>query len=321
MRLQTILAVLSGLALPGVASAADLFRDDVRTVLRSETLSVEVLAGYVGGTSTEYVYDSRTGRKLSQLNWDVASAAAVGGRVAFRPLDWLTVRARGWGTVAADSKMRDYDWLGTGYYGFNSYTDISVHPDTVTPQLWQGDASVAVSLWQDGELSLSAIGGYRFYQAKFDARGGSFLYSVNGFRDSFGLFPSGQSGVIYKQSWNTPYLGVGVAYSAGDWMMSGELIGSPFVFSNTEDNHPLRPLNIKGKAEMSSMIGVNTALEYRLTDTLSGVGRFEYQHYSEAKGRARYADPSTGEIFYNPKPFSAAAAETYLLSVGIKARL
>lgn len=303
------------------ARAGDLFADDPQALLRTETLSVEALAGYVTGSSTEYVYTGPRGReKLSQLNWDISSAFAVGGRVAVRPLDWLTLRVRGWATVDADSKMKDYDWLG-GYQGFDSWTHLSVHPKTVLPQAWSGDASAAFALWQDSELLVTGIAGFRHYEAKFEARGGSYLYSTYVLRDTAGTIPDGQVAVAYRQSWDAPYAGFGVAYGSEAWGLSGEVYGGPVVRATANDDHPLRPLNIRSKFGTSAMVGVNGALEYRLTDHLSVVGRFEYQHFSEARGSGHYTNTSTGEVYVNPKPGSGASAETAILSIGLKARL
>ena len=258
--------------------------------------------------------------RLSELKWDVANAAVVGGRVAYRPVDWLTLRVRGWATVAADSKVRDYDWLA-GFTGFNSYTDVSIHPDTLTPQLWSGDISAAVAYYQDKDLSLTVIGGFRHYEAKFVARGGDYRYSTFRLGDTVGSFPTGEAVGTYRQTWDSPYIGLGTAYSAGNWLLSGELVASPFVQASAVDNHLLRTLNIKSKLGSTIMFGLSGAAEYRITDALSLVGRFEYQRFSEAQGSARYTDTTTGEIYYNPKPGSGADAETAILTLGIKARL
>lgn len=306
------------MAQPG--RAADLFMDDVRTVLRTETLSVEAFGGYATGNSTENVYDARTGARISQLKWDISGAAMVGGRVAIRPLDWLSVRVRGWTSVEADSKMRDYDWLA-GFDGAKSFTHISIHPDTVTPQLWQGDASVAVTYWQDENVSLTAIGGYRHYEAKFAARGGSYIYSTFAYGDTTGVFTPGQTGVTYRQTWDAPYLGLGVAYASGSWIFAGEITGSPIVFASANDDHHLRALNFRDKLQTSSMIGLAGSLEYRLTDHLSAVGRFEYQRFSEALGGERVTDLTTGAVTSYPKGSVGADAETALLTLGVKARL
>jgi outer membrane protease len=125
MPAPTRLALVAGAAIAlstagaSVGVAADLFGDQVGTLLRTDILAVEASVGYIRGTSREYVYDAR-GAKLSQLDWRVDHGAVAGGRLTFRPLGWLSVRARGWTKVDADNLMKDYDWFA-GYLGFDSW--------------------------------------------------------------------------------------------------------------------------------------------------------------------------------------------------------
>lgn len=285
-----------------------------------ETLTVEPFLGYLRGTSGETVYDLRDPRaKVSQLDWAV-NALAVGGRVAMRPVDGLTVRGRAWATVASSGEMTDYDWFG-GYFGRDSWTHRSHHPATDLGKAWQGDVSAALTLYGDGELALTAIGGYRHYDVKYAARGGSYVYSGAGFRDTLGTFTPGRLGIAYEQWWDTPYFGIGAAYNGVDWSVTGELIGSPFVFGRDKDHHALRNLVFREKLEMSGMIGFALGTEYRFTPNISLVGRAEYQKYLHAKGGTRLDDATTGQTTYYPKPAAGADAETLLLSLGVKARL
>lgn len=315
-----ILPALVLLAAAGGAQAADLFSAEPAALLRNETLTVEAFAGYFTGTAREYVYSVQGGgRKVSQLNWDT-DAAALGGRVAFRPLDWLTVRARGWSTVAGSSDMADYDWLG-GYYGMNSWTHRSVS-QTDTVKAWQADISAAAAIYDFGDLGFSAIGGYRHFNAKWKAVGGSYVYSSqNGFRDVQGVFPHGQLGIAYEQIWHTPYLGIGMSTNSGDWSFSGELIGSPFVMGEAKDYHAMRSLTFRDKFGLSSMIGASASAEYRLSPVLSLTGRVEYQNYLGATASTRIADGVAGTIANTPRPLAGADAETLMLSLGVKARM
>lgn len=119
------------------------------------------------------------GTKLSQLDWSIEHAFVVGGRATVRPVDWLSIRARGWMSVDGQGKLDDYDWMA-GYRGPDSWSHWSTHPDTRLKRAWQGDLSVAGWFWQQGGLSLSAIAGYRTLTTKWEARGGSYVYSVAG---------------------------------------------------------------------------------------------------------------------------------------------
>lgn len=314
------LAVSLGAAAQAADLRSDLFDAEPAALLRTETLTVEAFGGYLNGIAREYVYNvPGDGSKLSQLDWRMDSFA-LGGRVAFRPLDWLTVRARGWSTVAGSSDMTDYDWMG-GYSGMNSWTHRSISP-TSTVKAWQGDVSVAAGFYDAGDISFSAIGGYRYLSTKFKALGGSYVYSSPGnFRDLRGIFPAGQLGIAYEQAWHTPYLGLGVSASSGDWSFSGEVVGSPFVMSDAKDHHVLRDLVFRDKFGMSGMVGASASAEYRVTPLLSLVGRVEYQNYFGATGSTRVADGAAGTITNYPRPGAGAEAETMLVSLGVKARM
>jgi plasminogen activator len=320
MRSLTLSATaLALLAAAPAARAADLFTAEPAALLRTESLTAEAFAGYLTGTAREYVYNvPGDGKKLSQLDWRM-NGFALGGRVAYRPTDWLTARIRGWSTVAGSSDMTDYDWMG-GYYGMNSWTHRSIS-STDTAKAWQIDGSLAASLYESDDLSFSAIAGYRYMTSKWNATGGSYVYSVNDFRDTAGLLPADRLGIAYQQWWSTPYLGVGASTTLGDWSFSGEIIGSPFVMSRDKDHHALRALVFTEKFALSSMIGTSASVEYRLSPVMSLTGRVEYQNYLGATGSTRIADGNTGAVSHYPRPSGGADAETLLVSLGVKARM
>lgn len=321
MRVSPLLAALALLGSAPCAQAADLFSEEpVATLLRTETLTAEVFAGYVLGTAREYVRAvPGYAEKLSQLDWKT-NAFALGGRVAFRPTDWLTIRARGWSTVAGVASMQDYDWLG-GYYGNASWTHHSTHPDTSVAKSWMADISGAVPFYDAGDIAFTAIAGYRHFTQKWNAKGGSYIYSTTDFRDTAGTFPPGQLGIAYQQWWRTPYAGVGISTSVDNWSATAELIGSPFVMSEAKDHHVLRDLVIRDKFGLSGMVGIAASAEYRLSPVMSLTGRVEYQNYLGARGRALYADGGTGTSFGLQSPGAGADSETLMLSMGVKVRI
>jgi plasminogen activator len=310
------IAISAGAAGEGVA--ADLFGGDVAPLLRTETLAVEATVGYLRGTSREYVYDAR-GAKLSQLNWRIDNGSVAGGRVTFRPLDWLSVRARGWTKIDADSMMKDYDWLA-GYIGFESWTHRSVHPDTDLTKAMQGDLSVAAWFWEDQGFSVGAIAGYRYMTMKWETHGGSYVYSVSRFRDASGSFPD-QLGIAYQQWWQTPYLGLGLSYAVDDLVVTGEVIGSGWVSARAKDYHALRDLVFEDTFSSSPMIGASVGVEYRVSPMWSATGRVEYQKYFEAEGTAKITNEATGAVVRLPKPAAGADSENTLVSLGVKARI
>jgi outer membrane protease len=216
--------------------------------------------------------------------------------------------------------MTDRDWF-SGYYGPNSWTHKSEHPDTDLGQAWQADASAAVKVHESENLALTVIGGYRHYNVKYRAEGGSYIYSTRRFRDSFGTFPSNKLGISYEQTWDTPYAGIGAVFNSEDWTVSTEVIGSPFVMGRSRDYHAMRTTLFKDDFDMSGMVGASAGVEYRFSDTLSLAGRVEYQKYFEAKGGTQIYNGSTRASLSVPKPGAGADADTLLVTAGIKARL
>lgn len=315
-------ALLAAALVPAPASAADLFEAEPAALLRSETFSGEAFVGHLSATAREYVYAVPGDHsKVSQLDWRIDNALAVGGRLTFRPLDWLSVRARGWATVADDSSMTDYDWLA-GYQGPASWTHRSIHPDTRLARAVQGDVSVAARFWDTGDTHLSVIGGYRHLNMKWKAYGGSYVYSsAAGYRALVGTFPASELGITYEQTWETPYLGLGASASIDDVTVTGEVIGSGWVNARDHDHHVVRRILFDESFAPSTMIGATLGIEYRLNPLVSLTGRAEYQRYFEAKGATRLHDIDTGITYHYPKPAAGADAETLLLSVGAKARL
>lgn len=306
----------------GAAQAQNFGSGGLDAPTGGETFVFEPFVGYLRGTSTENVYDPTNKKnKISQLDWS-ANAVTVGGRVAFRPMDDLTVRGRFWTAVSADANMRDRDWLfQNGYQGANTWTHQSAHSNTKVPKAWQADISLAYTLIQAGDVSITGLAGYRHYEVGYKAYGGSYIYSGRAYRDSIGNFAPNELSISYQQKWDTPYIGIGAHYRGERFSLSTEIYGSPVSFSSDRDYHALRYTLFKDRFSPFGMVGANIGIEYQLTQMLSVAGRFDYTRYSEQKGGVHMVDYANGEYGRFPKPTAGAAAETMNLSLGIKAKL
>lgn len=300
---------------------ADLAALGAKAPISSDTsFQAEVFAGYLTGQSREYVYNVPGDRsKLSQLNWRINGALVLGGRLSYQPLDWLTLRGSGWASVSSRNSMDDFDWL-FGYNGFNSWSDWSHHEQTKMPTAVQTDVGVAGEFWRRSGASLSALGGYRFQEMKWNAYGGDFVYSSTGFRNEVGSFPDNELGISYKQWWHTPYLGIGTRYSFSSFALSAELIGSPFVFVGARDNHVGSTLFIDDFSP-TSMVGVSVGAEYAMTERVSFRAKVEYQKFFQAYGGTEVIDYANSEYLRLPKPAGGADHESLLLSLGVMGKL
>jgi plasminogen activator len=215
--------------------------------------------------------------------------------------------------------MNDFDWLA-GFHGQDSWTHWSTHPDTKLAKALQGDVSAAASFYGDDSFGLSAIAGYRYMTMKWDARGGSYLYSTNAWRDTSGTFPD-QTGIAYQQWWQTPYLGLGATMSVDELSVTGEAIAGFTTKSQDKDYHALRTTLFEDKFGSSRMWGGTLGVEYRLSPLLSAVGRVEYQRYFEAEASTKLTHAPSGTTLFFPKGAAGADSETMLVSLGEGAAL
>ncbi|WP_420100643.1 omptin family outer membrane protease [Bosea sp. (in: a-proteobacteria)] len=284
-----------------------------------EIVSFTPSIGILRGKATELVYDPTSGEKLSQLDWK-SNATTVGGRLAVRPLESVTLRGSLWAAVSGDGDMTDRDWL-YGYFGKDSWSHQSTHPDTRVGKAWQGDISLSYLLLDSGDMAFSALAGYRHYDIKHRAYGGDYIYSVYGYRDVAGSFDPGVMGIAYRQVWDTPYLGFGAYFRGDRFNVSTEFYGSPITFGRDQDYHGLRYTSFNGRFTPTAMVGANLAVEYQLTPNFSLVGRADYTRYSEAKGNTRIYDAANGAYYRIPRPSSGADSQTVNLTLGVKGKI
>jgi plasminogen activator len=324
--------VLVGVALASLislqapqASAQSLNKARAATQTFNDRLSVELYGGYLTGQSRELVFDSATGRKVSELFWKINGAAVIGGEIQVKPLDWLTFRLNGWTSAGSGkNKMEDYDWLIDPY---TDWSDLSEHSDTRLKQSYQIDASFAVRVASFGRTpqfdaaSVSVLAGFRWLSIGWVSYNGTFTQSSDpGFRDVTGTFQ--QAPVItYRQWMDTPYLGLGGTIAKDRWKLQGEVIGSLWAFGHDRDDHHLRSILFEDRFANMAMIAAKLAVDYRIDTRVAIVGRVEYQKYFEKKGSSTSLNYSNG-TFQNAGPDSAGMDHhSLLLSLGLKAAL
>ncbi len=282
-------------------------------------LTLEAYSGYLTGQSREFVYDAGTGKKISQLNWNIDAMGVVGGSVAIKATSWLSFQVGGWVPFAARNKMDDYDWLVPTETGWSHW---SHHDDTELKHGSMLDARAVVQVASYGPSSLSLLGGYRHLNLSWSAKSGTYVASSGGgFRNNFGTFPEWQQVISYEQWFETPYLGVAATFTRGPWSFNGEVIGSLWASARDRDDHHLRTLLFEERAPKMSMLGASGTLTYQVTPTLAAVGRAEYQEFFEGRGPTEMLDYATGVVTVYPGDSSGIAHRSVLLTIGLKARL
>ncbi len=139
--------------------------------------------GYLTARAHENVYDlTDGGRKISRLVWEIDNAATINvdGQVRINE-KWSLFGAVSFG-FDMDNSMVDYDYLDPNRL---TWTDHSTHPDTELDRYLSLDAGVKYRFWDNGQLHSSALGGAKYTNIKWTARGGDYVYSTD---PEYGLF-------------------------------------------------------------------------------------------------------------------------------------
>jgi outer membrane protease len=294
-----------------------------RTV--GDTASLEVYAGYMSGESRELVIDPGTGFVNSELFWKINKAAVIGGAFTYNPRPWMTLKISGWVPASSANTMDDYDYLAAPS---NAWTDLSHHDDTTLDHAWMIDARLGVRVLSLPPMAyadrggIEAIVGFRRFNIAWTAKGGSFIYSSGGgFRNDTGNFAAGQPVIKYEQWMYTPFLGIGGSLGFGRVTLDGSFIGSLWGEGRDRDDHVLRSTLFTEEYSKVKMIGIDTQLNYALSDRFSVFGRYEYQKYYEA--RASSLSYNYGTDTYTRSPGDSAGMSHYsmVVSFGVKGRL
>lgn len=295
------LSVLALVTLPVLSVASEPVKRVGETNVEGTVINVNdriVVTGRLGigmlsGESKELVYNAGSGTRLSELTWSFDNNVMVGGGLSIRFTRWLKINGDFWVAVSDDSTMDDYDWLVDGY----DWSDWSHHEDTELTTGTMFDVNAEFSFYRPSNFNFFGVAGIKRDNWAWDARGGDYTYSVNGFRDTTGSFPDGLLGISYEQDLLTPYFGIGMAGGSENFTFTVRLVGSPFVDASATDTHYLKDLRFEDEFSDGTMIAFDVACAYHFTGGVSIAAGFHYQDYSDIKGYTVITDLTNGQKY------------------------
>lgn len=250
------------------------------------TFSVEVGSGYLTGESKELVYwPARGNHKASELTWEIDNLFMVGVGGSLKVQDWMAVNFNGWfKAFDGEGSMDDYDWMTPG----GDWTDWSRHDNTDVTAGSIMDVNVEFSFVRTEILALKAIGGYKRDNFAWEAYGGEYIYSENGFRDTTGRIADSVAAVGYEQTFTSLYFGLGMAARFDAFELSGRFIYSPLVQGEATDNHYLRDLVTYDEGENGDMIALDVAGSFLVSPHFSVEVGYSYQRYDMMQGDSEW---------------------------------
>ncbi len=268
--------------------------------------------GYLTGEANEYVYwADRGGHTASKLTWEINSVYMFGVGGSVDALSWLTFNGDLWFNIGdGDGHMEDYDWLVPGM----AWTDQSVHDDTDVTTAMMFDINAAMTMFSTDRVSFTGIVGFRRDSFEWDARGGDYLYSINGFRDTAGTFPSGELGISYEQIFNVPYLGIGIAGDFERIHIAAKVTGSAFVSGEATDIHHMRNLVTVDDFSGENMWAVDISFGYDISDSIGLKAAYFYEKYDTMTGDSTWDFKSEG-ITQDLPDSAGADLETSMFSL------
>jgi len=267
--------------------------DSGQRIYDNARVTFDIRAGATHVQAHEYAYSGAY--KLSELIWDTKTAYMAGGTasILLSPLRNIRFNASfSHNITKGNSVMDDYDWLVVGA----DWSHWSHHDNTKLEKGMVVDIGISSRLYSNdsGAVELGVLMGYRRDQWRWGAVGGSYVYTVlPGFRNTAGIFPNVPV-INYEQTISTPYIGASFDWSEGNFSLTANMIGSPFVSAETVDHHYLRNLIFTTKPEKGSMFGGDIALSYRMTNNAKFGVFYSVQNFSQSRGNVITYDQSTG---------------------------
>lgn len=277
--------------------------------------SMSLGSGYLTGESTELVYWPEFDNHVaSELTWDIDNLFMVGIGVGMVVADRFEFNFSGWFKATdGEGSMDDYDWQVPGA----DWTDWSHHEDTDVTDGSIIDLSFAYSFIYTPNIALKVIGGYKHDNFGWEARGGDYTYSVNGFRDYSGSFPDGVQVVSYEQTMSSLYGGLGVEIFAGNFNLAGRFIYAPWVQADATDYHHLRNLVTYDEFDEGDMIAFDLSASYSFTTSLSMQVGYSYQYYDTVQGDSEWHYNDIGVVSSYPDG-AGMDQKSSLLSVAVQ---
>lgn len=294
------------------------------------SFSLQPSIGTAAGTGIERVFSYPLGSKykLSELTWDfdevvmggLEGSADFGRRVRLAAGFWSALSA-------GDGMMVDRDWAYAEIMtqviepGGENWTDESRHPDTTLDEGTVVDVNLSVRALESGAFSISGIVGLTWQRWAWSSRGGTFVYSYDGFRDTSGDFGElyGEDARIieYEQQYTIPYVGVGLAWQGPALRFDGHLLLSGLVMATDTDEHLLRGVLFEGEFSRGFYVGAGVNGTWLFTPRWYATLGLDYQSIPEITGDVTM---SGAEGYAEFGSGGGVALETVMASLGVGLR-
>jgi outer membrane protease len=275
--------------------------------------------GYTFLEGNELVYDG-AGNRISHLIWETqAPVLNLKARAGFSQ-NWSVTGSATIG-FSGDSHMEDYDWLApySPSFAFDDWSHRSIHPDTDLDQYLDIDLAIGRDFQFNDQLTVNLHGGLQYTNVKWTAYGGSFTYSVGGFRDTSGNFPDGERGISFEQRYPGAFVGAEATIKNGAWTFSGLARAGVSINASDTDHHWMRDLRFEEEYSPIPFVTVGGQVDYAYSERTSFFLGGEFENFFRKKGDTVIYDIPSGAQLAGPFEDGAGMDfRSVTLTAGIK---
>ncbi|MDC9590805.1 omptin family outer membrane protease [Xenorhabdus sp. XENO-10] len=282
-----------------------------------DSVSVTTSLGGLWGQADEYIYDSQTGHKNSELNWKINNAPIIKGDISWDALPNLTLNARGWITLkSSHSSMDDYDWIRPEKAMWTNWS----HSNTNLNYANEFDINLKGWLLKQPNYNFGGVLGYQQTRFSWTAIGMHGLYESESIIDWYKPVHANGPGIGYKQKFSAPYIGLIGQYRYHDFEFNGLLKFSPWVQAKSNDDHYLRDLTARNKTSKSHYYSATINAGYYVTPNTKVFTEFSWNKFTQGKGELEWMDRGKGIYLYDSGDASGIANTNYNITAGIQYR-
>lgn len=275
---------------------------------------LEARMGILKGQAMEIVYDPLTGRKISELQWDMDEVYMAGLSLTGNITPQLSVNAVFMGNAISDGngKMNNFDWLKQERpYEWSNWSQSRI-------TLERGiimDMNLKATLASHGSMDVYFTGGFKYDRWQWEDRSGWFVYSsASGWRNNKGTY-SGTK-IRYEQRYYCPYLGFEAAIRKGSFLVNGYIKGTVLAWADGEDNHLDRGVIFEDQFEEMKFLGVGVKARYDFSQNGFASLSLDYQKFYHQYGDTNVI-LSSGNLSQRYKNGAGIEQQSFCLSIGI----
>jgi outer membrane protease len=265
----------------------------------NDIINKQITITSIDTTSHEFVYNSNYSKKISELIWSADDVQMLGIKFDYplSPKSFIQINYKI--NLSDDATMDDYDWLKDDTTLWSHW---SHHENTILDNFSILDISFNNHIKSTSDIEKNIIIGYKIDKRSFKAYDGTYIYSsTDGFRDLSGSFSG--LGISYEETFKMIYFGLSAKKYYPKYILSGKLTYSPKVNITNQDTHHNRYFTNYSTFGQTTMLSIDTTIEYPIKHNISIALNYLNVKYSETKGTTTrtYYDGSTeyesGSVF------------------------